>query len=108
MCPIVNKKNSIRDARTPQTGEMVFNTMRYRSSKTVQRSGYFQSSVSYIKLQIISYLKSGIITHLTGVTRTFAGITFQICLVASLISWNSFLKNVISKVFVCLVGTDSV
>ena len=46
-------KNSIRDARTPQSGEIVFNTMRYRSSETVQRSGYFQSSVSYIKLQIM-------------------------------------------------------
>ena len=34
-------KNSIRDARTPQPGEIVFNTMRYRSSETVQRSGYF-------------------------------------------------------------------
>ena len=42
-------KNS-RDARTPQPGEIVFNTMRYRSSKTVQRSGYLQSSVSYIKV----------------------------------------------------------
>ena len=43
----------IRDARTPQSGEIVFNTMRYRSSETVQRSGYFQNSVSYIKLQIM-------------------------------------------------------
>ena len=33
--------------------EIVFNTMRYRSSETVQRSGYFQSNVSYKKLQII-------------------------------------------------------
>ena len=47
------KKNSIRDARTPQPGEIVFNTMRYRSSEKIQRSGYFQSSVSYIKLQIM-------------------------------------------------------
>ena len=45
-------KNS-RDAHTPQPGEIVFNTMKYRSSETVQRSGYFQSSVSYIKLQIM-------------------------------------------------------
>ena len=37
------KKNSIRDARTTQT---VFNTMRYRSSETVHRLGYFQKSVS--------------------------------------------------------------
>ena len=51
------KENSIRDARTPQPGEIVFNTMKlkllYRSSETVQRSGYFQSSVSYIKLQMM-------------------------------------------------------
>ena len=34
-------KNSIRDAHIPQPGEIVSNTMRYRSSETVQRSGYF-------------------------------------------------------------------
>ena len=39
-------KNSIRDARTPQHVEIVFNTMRYRGSETVHRLGYFQSSVS--------------------------------------------------------------
>ena len=39
-------KNSIRDAHTPQPRETIFNTMRYRSSETVQRLGYFQSSVS--------------------------------------------------------------
>ena len=47
------KKNSIRDARTPQPGEIVFMGMRYRSSETVQRSGYFQSSVSYIKVKMM-------------------------------------------------------
>ena len=46
-------KNSIRDAHTPQPGELFFNTMRYRSSVTVQSSRYFQSSVSYIKVQIM-------------------------------------------------------
>ena len=46
-------KNSIRDAHSPQPGEIVFNTMRYRSSETVQRSGYFQSSVSYIKVKMM-------------------------------------------------------
>ena len=46
-------KNSIRDARTPQPGEIFFNTMRYRSSVIVQSSRYFQSSVSYIKVQIM-------------------------------------------------------
>ena len=46
-------ENSVRDARTPQPGGKVFNTMRYRSCETIQRSGYFQSSVSYIKLQIM-------------------------------------------------------
>ena len=35
---------SCRDARTPQPGEIVFNTMRYRSSETVHRLGYFQST----------------------------------------------------------------
>ena len=39
-------KNSIRNARTPQPEEIVFNTMRYRSSETVHRIRYFQSSVS--------------------------------------------------------------
>ena len=39
-------ENTIRDARTPQPGEIVFNTMRYSSSETVQRLGHFQSSVS--------------------------------------------------------------
>ena len=43
---ILNIINSIRDARTPQPGKIVFNTMRYRSSETVHRLGYFQSSVS--------------------------------------------------------------
>ena len=47
------EKNSIRDARTPQPGEIFFNTMGYRSSVTVQSSRYFQSSVSYIKVQIM-------------------------------------------------------
>ena len=41
-------ENSIRDARTPQPGEIVFNTMTYRSSERVQRLGYFQRSVTYI------------------------------------------------------------
>ena len=48
-----NRKNSIRDARTSQPGEIVFNIMRYRSSETAQTLGYFQSSVSYIKLPIM-------------------------------------------------------
>ena len=49
-------KNSIGDAHTPQPGKIVFNTMRYRSSETVQRSGYFQfqSSVSYCKVLRLS------------------------------------------------------
>ena len=46
-------KNSIRDARTPQPRGIFFNTMRYRSSVTVQSSRYFHSSVSYIKVQIM-------------------------------------------------------
>ena len=39
-------ENSIRDARTPQPGEIVFKTMGYRTSEIVYRLGYFQSSVS--------------------------------------------------------------
>ena len=50
---IQTEKNCIRDARTPQPGEIFFNTMRYRSSVTAQSSRYFQSSVSYIKVQIM-------------------------------------------------------
>ena len=45
------EKNSIGDARTPQPREIIFNTM--RSSEKVQRSGDFQSNVSYIKVQIM-------------------------------------------------------
>ena len=45
-----NSKNSIRDASMPKPGETVFNTMRYRCGETVQRSEYFHSSVSYIKI----------------------------------------------------------
>ena len=31
----LKSKNSIRDARTPQPGEIVFNTMRYRSTRNL-------------------------------------------------------------------------
>ena len=44
-------KNSIRDSRTPQPREIFFNTMRYTSTVSVQGSGYFQSTVSYKKVQ---------------------------------------------------------
>ena len=44
-------KNSFRDAHTPQPREQVFNTMRFRSSETVQI--YFQSSVTYKKVKIM-------------------------------------------------------
>ena len=50
---VTSLENSIRNARTPQPGEIVFNTMRYRSSETVQRSGYFQSNVNYKKVQMM-------------------------------------------------------
>ena len=49
----LNVKNSIRYARTPQPGEIVFNTMTFRSSETVQRPEYFQCSVTYTKIQIM-------------------------------------------------------
>ena len=38
------QENCIRDANTPQPGEIFFNTMRYRSSETVHTLGYFQSA----------------------------------------------------------------
>ena len=41
-------KNSVRDARTPQPGEKVFNTMRYRSGETVKDLDTF-TAVSVIK-----------------------------------------------------------
>ena len=47
------KNSDTKDALTPQPGEIVFNTMRYRSSETVQRSEYFQRSVTYIEVQIM-------------------------------------------------------
>ena len=37
-------------------GEIFFNTVRYRSSETIQLycyTGYFQSDVSYIKVQLM-------------------------------------------------------
>ena len=43
----------IASEREIVSGETVFNTMRYKSSETVQRSGYFQSSVSYIKVKMM-------------------------------------------------------
>ena len=58
------KKNSIRDARTPHPGEIFFNTIRYRSSITVQSSRYFKSSVSYIKVQIMLYFCNNKMTAL--------------------------------------------
>ena len=39
-----HRKNSKRDAGTPKPEEILFNTMTYKSSETVQRLGYFQSS----------------------------------------------------------------
>ena len=55
ICSLCNVacKNSTRDAHTLQPGEIVFSTMRHRSSETVHRLGYFQSSVSYIKVEIM-------------------------------------------------------
>ena len=50
---VMGKKSSIGDASIPQPGKIVFSIMRYGSGETVQRSGYFQSSVSYIKVQIM-------------------------------------------------------
>ena len=41
----LTRTDKYRDARTPQPGDIVFNTIRY-SSETVHRLGYFHSSVS--------------------------------------------------------------
>ena len=46
-------KNSIVDSCTPHPGETVFNTLRHRSSETLERSGNFQGSVNHIKVQIM-------------------------------------------------------
>ena len=46
--PNTNNENSIRDARTPQPGEIVLNTMTYRSSETVQRPEYFQRNTFHL------------------------------------------------------------
>ena len=43
----VNKKYSIEDACMQQPRTIVFDTMRYRRSETVQRSGDLQSSPSF-------------------------------------------------------------
>ena len=41
------QKNSIREAHTPQPGEIVFNTMKYRNNETVHRSRYSQDCQLY-------------------------------------------------------------
>ena len=41
------EKSSIGDAHTPQPGEIVFDTMRYKRNETVQRSGDFYSNIRY-------------------------------------------------------------
>ena len=41
--PCVKKENSISDACTPEPGETVFKTMRYRRNDTSQMSGNFYS-----------------------------------------------------------------
>ena len=43
------KIRKITDASTPEPGEIVFNTMKYRINETVKISGYF----SYIEVQIM-------------------------------------------------------
>ena len=48
-----NALKIVSETPTPQPKEIVFNTMRYRSSETVQRSGYFPSSISYIKVEMM-------------------------------------------------------
>ena len=53
-------KNSIRYAHTPHPGEIVFNTIRNRSSQILHRLGYFPSSVSVqIRLMPLTLLRAG-------------------------------------------------
>ena len=50
----MDNKNSIGDARTPQPGETMFDTMKYRRSETGKDQEAFRAnSVSYIKIQIM-------------------------------------------------------
>ena len=46
-------ENSIRDACTPQPGEIVFNTMTYRSSHTVQRENNIEEKESVCKDKVL-------------------------------------------------------
>ena len=50
----LSHKNSIRDACTPQPGEIIFHTMRIRRSETeADQETFIANSVSYIKIQIM-------------------------------------------------------
>ena len=69
-CQKQSHKNSIIDART-LCGEISFNTMTYKSSETVQRSGYFQSSVSYIKVKSRSHHDVAHLQPLTNVPTKY-------------------------------------
>ena len=51
-CTNENEKKIASEMPVPRSLEK-YNTVKYRSSETVQSSGYFQGSVSYIKVQIM-------------------------------------------------------
>ena len=46
-----NVKNAITDAHIPQSWEIALNTMRYKRSETVSRSGDFQNRQSFVKVE---------------------------------------------------------
>ena len=54
LCTCYMFKNSIGDAHTPQQGENIFDTMRYRRSERKKDKETFRAKcVSYIKVQIM-------------------------------------------------------
>ena len=67
----VSIKNSIRDACTPQPGEIVFNTVRYRSSETVQRSEYKDQDQKSIKTKQFNSKMTALISKLQTMMHTY-------------------------------------
>ena len=57
-------KYSIRDAYTPQPGKIVFDKMRYRKNKIVQRSG---DLVQIMLAQIVTFKREKISVNYEGV-----------------------------------------
>ena len=62
LCDSLSKKIA---SEMPVPHRNIFNTMRYRSTASVQSSGYFQSTVSYIKFQTM-FNACTLYLHLAG------------------------------------------